>query len=145
MAALVVLCEVRGREAKAAPHFGVRRLYSEGVRPASSAWAGCVSPDGVYPAPPASIYMVTDGDICGKPGLLPAPYAAISRYSTTIPGHSWCRVGMTGGPYRGPRPCLTMASARKNPDKRFPCKANGEPGNSSPAAVLTFMAKGACS
>ena len=145
MAALVVPCEVRRGEGKSAPGIGVRPFLSGEARSASPVWTGFATAVGANPTPPASIYAVTDGDICGKPGLLPKLYAAISRFSPAIPGHSWCRVGMAGGPYRGVRPCLTMASARMNLDKRFPGKANGAPGNFSPAAVLTFMAKGACS
>ena len=129
MAALVVPCEVRRGVGQATPGFGVQNRFPSGVRA----------------APPASIYTVTDGDICGQTRLSLANHAAICRFSTTIPGHSCGRVGMTGVPYRDSRPCLTMASARKDPDKGFPVKANGGSGNSSPAAVLTFMAKGACS
>lgn len=129
MAALVVPCEVRRGVGRTAPGFGIQ----------------CAVPNGVRAAQPASIYTVTDGDIYGEMYLSRANHAAICRFSTTIPGHSCGRVGMTGVPYRDSRPCFTMASVRKDPDKRFPVKANGGPGNSSPAAVLTFMAKGACS
>jgi hypothetical protein len=129
MAALVVPCEVRRADGKTAPGFGVQFFFPRGVRA----------------APPASICTVTDGDICGEKDLSVANNAAISCFSTTIPGHSYGWVGMTGVPYRDSRSCLIMASARKDPDKRFPGKANGGHGNSSPAAVLTFMAKGACS
>lgn len=129
MAALVVPCEVRRGVGKTAPGIGVQFFFPRWVRV----------------APPASIYTVTDGDICAEMNLSGANHAAICCFSTTIPGHSYGWVGMTGVPYRDSRPCLTMASARKDPDKRFPGKANGGPGNSSPAAVLTFMAKGACS
>lgn len=129
MAALVVPGEVRR---------GVGGIASAcGVRFAASTGAGV--------APPASICAVTDGDVCGEMTLSIVISAAIRCFSTTIPGHSYGWVGKPGVPYRDSRPCLIMASARKDPDKRFPGKANGEPGNSSPAAVLTFMAEGACS
>jgi hypothetical protein len=129
MAALVVPGEVRRGVGGTAPGFGVQFAF----------------PSGVGAAPPARIYTATDGDICGGMYLSLANSAAICCFSTTIPGHSCGRAGKSGVPYRDSRSCLIMASARKNPDKRFPGKANGGPGNSSPAAVLTFMAKGACS
>ena len=129
MASLVVPCEVRRGVGQTAPGFGVQFAFPSGVRA----------------APPARIYAVTDGDICGEMYLSQVNGAAICCFSTTIPGHSCGRVGKAGVPYRDSRPCLSMASARKDHDKRFPVKANGAPGNSSPAAVLTFMAKGACS
>lgn len=143
MAALAVPCEVCGGEGKATPGLAVCRPFCQGPHP-------------VHPTSPASITTVTDGDIYGGTGLSPLdwpdaihlvspPSAAIGHFSTSIPGHSWVRAGMTGVPYRGAQACLTMASARSAPDTRFPCKANGEPGHSSRAAVHTFMAKGACS
>jgi hypothetical protein len=133
MTALVVACEVRRGEGTIIPDCGIRRAFPDTKRPVALVRAAATSSGGAYPAPPASIYAVTDGD------------AAISRFSMSIPGHSWYRAGMTGVPYRGSRLCLTMASARNSPDKGFPGKANDEPGNFSPAVVLTFMAKGACS
>ena len=122
-----------GEKVKITPDCGIRRAFPDTKRTVSLVRAGATSSGQAYRTPPASIYAVTDGD------------AEISRFSTPIPGHSRCRVGMTGVPYRGSRPCLTMASARNSPDKRLPGKANDEPGNFSPAVVLTFMAKGACS
>ena len=133
MTALVVPCEVRRGEGRITQNCGIRRAFPDTKGSVSLVRVGATSSGGTYRAPPASIYAVTDGD------------AAISRFSTSIPGHSWCRVGMTGVPYRGSRLCLTMASARNRPDKGLAGKANDEPGNFSPAVVLTFMAKGACS
>ena len=126
MAALVVPCQVRRGEGYAVPGFTVGNSFLRQVQS----------------IPPASICAVTDGDKCGESII---SGAAISRFSISIPDHSCGRVGVTGVPYRGLRLCLTMASARKDLDKRFPVKANGGTGYFVPAAVLTFMAKGACS
>src|ERR1700679_2629008 len=121
-AALVVPCEVRRGVGNAVPGFAVGNPFFRRAQPAS----------------PASIYVVTDGDKCGE-SIISA--AAISRFSLSIPDHSCGRVGVAGVPYRGLRLCLTMASARKDLDKRYPVKANGGTGYFVPAAVFTFMAK----
>ena len=140
MAAIAVPYEVCEEEGRMAPHFAV------------SASAVSVT----QPISPANISVATEGDGCD--GLsFPGRDSAraffrarlcrppISPFSSLFPVHSDGRERAVGVRNQDTEPCLTMACARRDPDKGRPCKANGAPGNSPRAAVLTFMAKGACS
>jgi len=139
MAAIAVPYEVCEEEDKA-PHFVVR---SSAVRV-------------TQPTSPASISIATEsdaGDGLGFPGrdsgraFFPACLCrpSISAFPSLFPVHSDGRERAVGVRNQDTEPCLTIACARRNHDKGHPCQANGAPGNSSRAAVLTFMAKGACS
>ena len=140
MAAIAVPDEVCEEEGKMAPHFVVRSSAARVTRPTS----------------PASISAATEGDVCDGPSFpgrdsgrafLPARLCqpSISAFPSLFPVHSdgWERAAEVRN--QDTEACLTMACARRDHDKGRPCKANGAPGNSSRAAVLTFMAKGACS
>ncbi len=140
MAAIAVPYEVCAEEDKVAPHFVVR---SSAVRV-------------TQPSSPASISIVTEGDVgdgLGFPGrdsgraFFPACLCqpSISAFPSLFPVHSDGRERAVGVRNQDTEPCLTMACARRGHDKGRPCKANGTTGNSPRAAVLTFMAKGACS
>ena len=140
MAAIAVPYEVCEEEDKVAPHFVVRSSALRVTQPTS----------------PASISIATEGNVGHGPGLpgrdsgraiFPACLCrpSISAFPSLFPVHSdgWERA--VGVRNQDTEPCLTIACARRDHDKGHPCQANGAPGNSSPAAVLTFMAKGACS
>ena len=140
MAAIAVPYEVCEGEGKLPPGFVVRSSAIRVTQPAS----------------PASIPVATEGDGCGGTGFpgrvsgrafFPARLSrpSISAFSSLFPVHSdgWERAAEVRN--QDTEACLTMACARRDHDKGRPCKANGAPGNSSRAAVLTFMVKGACS
>jgi hypothetical protein len=140
MAAIAVPDEVCEEEDQMAPHFAVR---SSAVRV-------------TQPTSPASISAATEGDVCDGPGFpgrdsgrafFPARLCrpSISAFPSLFPVHSDGRERAVGVRNQDTEPCLTMACARRDHEKGRPCKANGAPGNSPRAAVLTFMAKGACS
>ena len=140
MAAIAVPYEVCEEEGKMAPHIVLRSLAVRVPQPTSH----------------ASISAATEGDVRDGPGFsgrdsgrafFPARLCqpSISAFPSLFPVHSDGRERAVGVRNQDTEPCLTLAGARRDHDKGRPCQANGAPGDSPRAAVLTFMAKGACS
>ena len=140
MAAITVPYEVCEGEGKMTPHIVVRSLAVRVTQPTS----------------PSSISAATEGDVRDGPGFPGRDSgcaffrarlcrSSISAFPSLFPIHSDGRERAVGLRNQDTEPCLTMAGARRDHDKGRPCQANGAPGDSSRAAVLTFMVKGACS